>query len=69
MTPEQNPTESQSREAVLPSACMTCGGDLHLKVTGSQAVSYCTTCHVLTHPEVTVTFDGLQVSFRHVGHA
>lgn len=68
MNPEPTP-ETTSREATLPSACMLCGGDLQIKVTGHEAYSYCRACHWLDRPEVTVTFNGLQISFKHSGSA
>ena len=68
MIPEPS-SERASREATLPRACMLCGGDLHIKVTGEEAYSYCPTCRWLARPEVTVTFDGVKISFKHSGSA
>lgn len=69
MVPAKTIDSSESAETTLPSACLVCGGDLALKVSGRRAVSYCKSCHWVGKPEVTVTFNGLKVFYKPGGLA
>jgi hypothetical protein len=68
MVPEASQLHD-SAETTLPNACVLCGGDVELKVTGKLARSYCKTCHWVGKPDVSVTFDGLRVAYKPTGLA
>jgi hypothetical protein len=51
-------------ETTLPDACVSCGGDVHIRVMRGRATSVCNACHWIGHPNVQVDHDGLKVSFE-----
>lgn len=56
-------------EVQLPQACVACGGDLHVRLTREEAISYCSVCHYIGKAKATVKDDGLRVDFRVSGRA
>jgi hypothetical protein len=56
-------------EVELPSGCVICGGDLHVRMTADGAMSYCPSCHHIGRARATVKGDGLRVDFRVAGRA
>lgn len=45
-------------EMTLPKACVTCGGDLLMRVSPQGARTYCPECHVIAKPDVTWNGEG-----------
>jgi hypothetical protein len=56
-------------EVELPQACVVCGGNLHVRLTRDEAISYCSVCHYIGKARATVKDDGLRVDFRVSGRA
>ena len=56
-------------EVELPEGCVICGGDLHVRMIGDGAMSYCPSCHHIGRARAIVKGDGLRVDFRVAGRA
>jgi hypothetical protein len=54
----------KTAEMTLPNACVTCGGDLQLRISPTGARTYCTACHVIAKPEVMWNDDGAKLDIR-----
>lgn len=46
-----------------------CGGAVAIRATPSGASSYCAHCHWLSHPQVRVLGNGLEISYATVAQA
>jgi hypothetical protein len=46
-------------ETTLPHACVTCGGDLQLRVSPGSARTFCGVCHTILRPRVSFNAQGL----------
>jgi hypothetical protein len=69
MQPRLRLPDTDPAETTFPDACAVCGGDVHLRVVGGKATSYCSGCHWIAHPLLEVHHDGLHVQFSPQGKA
>jgi hypothetical protein len=44
--------QDDRQEVAIPGGCILCGGDLAVRFSGLQAVSFCPRCNWLSHPRV-----------------
>ena len=51
-------------EMTLPNACVTCGGDLTMRISPDGARTYCGECHVIARPDVTWNSEGARLDVR-----
>jgi hypothetical protein len=61
MVPEVTIVNEHIAELTLTAACLTCGGDLQLRVSPDGARTWCSTCHVIGKPKVGFGPGGLVV--------
>lgn len=52
MVPEVTIVDERTAEMTLAAACLTCGGDLLLRLSPDGARTYCPVCHVIAKPKV-----------------
>ena len=52
MRSEPRTPETETSEVRLPGACLVCGGDLEVRLSGGRAGSYCRACHWISRPYV-----------------
>ncbi|CAM4137724.1 hypothetical protein HRD49_42155 [Corallococcus exiguus] len=60
---------SQTREYTLPEGCPVCESDLPVRVTATGPNAVCTHCGWMGRPFITVTYDGLRVSYDDAARA
>lgn len=59
----------KAQETTVPSSCVVCKGDVHLKVTDGQALAFCPTCHYVARPLLDVLHDRLRLRLAPVAQA
>ena len=59
----------KTTETTIPSSCVVCQGDVHLKVTDGKATAFCPTCHYVSKPLLDVRHDGLRLRLAPVAKA
>jgi hypothetical protein len=57
------------REYTLPEGCLACGADLHVRVTATGPAGVCKHCGWFGRPKITVTFEGLKVTYDEAAEA
>lgn len=48
----ETPATESGHDVAIPGGCILCGGDLAVRFTATQAVSFCPRCNWLSHPRV-----------------
>lgn len=56
------PSHPSVQEFTIPEGCPACGADLPVRVSAAGPRGFCTQCHWLGRPVLTVTHRGLSVS-------
>ena len=51
-------------EMTLPNACISCGGDLQMRVSPTGARTYCHECHIIAKPDVTWNSEGARLDVK-----
>jgi hypothetical protein len=69
MNPTPESRGERFTEFTLPEGCLMCGGAVAIRATPSGASSYCGHCHWLSHPQVRVLGNGLEISYATVAQA
>lgn len=54
---------TRTAETVIAKACPSCDGALALRVSEQGAYTFCSTCHVLSHPKLINSNRGHQLYF------